>query len=146
MKNLARTYTPKKENLVPRWFVVDAEGKTLGRLASRIALVLMGKHKPTYAPHLLTGDFVIVTNARKVKLTGKKLLQKKYYRYSGYIGGMKVKTAGELLKTKPEELIRHAVSGMLPKNRLRKRMLKRLKIYAGPEHPHQAQKPEVLNV
>ena len=122
------------------WFLIDAQDKVLGRLASQVADILRGKNNPWFTPHLDTGDFVVVINARKVKLTGRKWEQKTYYRYSGYIGGLKAITAEKLLLKKPEELIRHAVKGMLPKNRLGSKLIRKLKIYADAEHPHQAQK------
>ena len=136
-------YTPsaKKEELTKKWYLVDAEGKVLGRLASQIAKILRGKHKPTFTPHVDTGDFVVVINAEKVKLTGNKLNNKVYTRYSGYPGGLKVITAKKLLLKKPEEIIRHAVKGMLPRGPLGRRMFKKLKVYSGDSHPHQAQKP-----
>lgn len=146
MKALNKTYMLRKEDVNPKWYLINAEGKVLGRLASRIAKILMGKHKSNYTPHVLCGDFVVVVNADKVVLTGNKLKDKKYYRHSGYMGGLKVRTAEEYMKIKPEFLLEHAVSGMLPKNRLRKRMLKRLKIYSGPDHPHKAQNPQILEV
>jgi large subunit ribosomal protein L13 len=128
------------------WFVVDAEGQVLGRLATRIARTLRGKNKPIFTPHVDVGDFVVVINAEKIKLTGRKLEQKKYYRHTGYIGGLKETSAGKMLQTKPEEVIRHAVRGMLPKNRLARVQLGKLKVYAGPEHPHEAQLPEPLTL
>ena len=129
-----------------KWYVVDASGKVLGRLANRIAVVLMGKHKPIYTPHVDTGDYVIVVNADKVVLTGKKLDQKKYYRHSGYPGGLKEITARQMFEKHPEKVVYLAVKRMLPKNKLGRKMLKKLKVYAGPEHPHQAQKPEPLEL
>lgn len=129
-----------------KWYLVDATGKILGRLASEIAKILRGKHKPLYSPHLDVGDFVVVVNAEKVRLTGRKWQRKLYYRHSGYPGGLKVETAEQLRQRKPEELIRHAVWGMLPKNRLGRKLLKKLKVYAGPDHPHQAQQPEPLEI
>ena len=129
-----------------KWYVVDATDKILGRLASEVARVLMGKHKPIFARHLDTGDFVIVINAAKVRLSGKKLEQKSYFRHTGYPGGVKLVALDKLLAEKPERVIQHAVKGMLPKNSLGRRQLKKLKIYRGAEHPHQAQKPEVLEV
>ncbi len=129
-----------------RWWVVDAEGKILGRLASEIARILMGKHKPQWQPNLDIGDFVIVVNAEKVKLTGKKLEQKFHYRHSGRLGNLKAYSYRWMLKNRPERVIELAVSKMLPKNRLRARMLKRLKIYRGPNHPHQAQMPQPLSL
>jgi len=134
-----------REGEVPRqWYVVDAQGKILGRLASRIAMVLRGKTKPVFTPHTDTGDFVIVVNAAQVRLTGKKLDGKLYYRHSGYPGGLKTISARHLLQRKPEEVLRHAVRGMLPKNSLGRHLLKKLKVYAGVEHPHRAQQPVPL--
>lgn len=129
-----------------KWYVVDAEGKTLGRLASEVANVLRGKKKPIYTPHIDTGDYVIVVNAEKVKTTGKKLDQKKYYHHSEYVGGMKETTLKEMMKKKPEYVITHAVKGMLPKGPLGRQMLKKLHVYAGPEHKHEAQKPEAMEI
>jgi large subunit ribosomal protein L13 len=130
---------------VPRqWYVVDAQGKVLGRLATRVAMILRGKTKATFTPHTDAGDFVVVVNAAQVRLTGRKLDQKCYYRHSGYTGGLKTTTARQLLQRKPEEVLRHAVRGMLPKNSLGRTLLKKLKIYAGGEHPHQAQQPVSL--
>ncbi len=140
------TYMAKPDEVDKKWYVVDAEGKTLGRLASRIATVLRGKHKPEYTPHVDTGDFVIVVNSEKVTLTGNKWDQKIHYKHSQYPGGLKTKTYGELREKNPQEIIRHAVDGMVPNNKLGKKMMKKLKIYAGPDHPHQAQKPEELEV
>ena len=124
-----------------KWYVVDAEGKTLGRLASEVANVLRGKNKPTYTPHIDTGDYVIVVNAEKIQVTGKKLDQKIYYHHSEYVGGMKEATLREMMQKKPEFVITHAVKGMLPKGPLGRQMLKKLHVYAGPEHNHAAQKP-----
>lgn len=129
-----------------KWYVVDAEGKTLGRLASEVANVLRGKKKPIYTPHIDTGDYVIVVNAEKVVTTGKKLDQKKYYHHSEYVGGMKEATLKEMMQKKPEFVITHAVKGMLPKGPLGRQMLKKLHVYAGPEHNHAAQKPETLDI
>ena len=129
-----------------KWYVVDAEGKTLGRLASEVANVLRGKKKPIYTPHIDTGDYVIVVNAEKVKVTGKKLDQKIYYHHSDYVGGMKETTLKEMLAKHPERVIEHAVKGMLPKGPLGRQMLTKLHVYAGPEHNHAAQKPEVLDI
>lgn len=129
-----------------KWYVVDAEGKTLGRLASEVVNVLRGKKKPIYTPHIDTGDYVIVVNADKVVTTGKKLEQKKYYHHSEYVGGMKEATLKEMMQKKPEFVITHAVKGMLPKGPLGRQMLKKLHVYAGPEHNHAAQKPEVLDI
>jgi len=137
-----KTYMAKKGEVERKWVQVDAQGKTLGRLASRIAMVLMGKHRPTYTPHVDTGDFVVVTNAAKIRVTGRKLEQKVYKRYSGYPGGLKTETLATKLRRRPEEVLRLAVRRMLPKGSLGNRMLKKLKIYAGPDHPHQAQRPE----
>lgn len=129
-----------------KWYVVDAEGKTLGRLASEVANVLRGKNKPTYTPHIDTGDYVIVVNAEKIQVTGKKLDQKIYYHHSEYVGGMKEATLREMMQKKPEFVITHAVKGMLPKGPLGRQMLKKLHVYAGPEHNHAAQKPESLDI
>lgn len=129
-----------------KWYVVDAEGKTLGRLASEVANVLRGKNKPTYTPHIDTGDYVIVVNAEKIQVTGKKLDQKIYYHHSEYVGGMKEATLREMLQKKPEFVITHAVKGMLPKGPLGRQMLKKLHVYAGPEHNHAAQKPKTLDI
>ena len=136
-----RTYSAKPGEVERRWYVVDARGKVLGRLASEIAAVLRGKRKPQFTPHVDTGDFVVVVNAQKVLLTGKKLRDKIYYRASGYPGGLKATAAGVLLKTRPERLIQHAVRGMLPKSKLGDALYRKLKVYAGEKHPHQAQKP-----
>lgn len=142
-----KTYMAKSESIERKWYVVDATDKTLGRLASRIAGILRGKHKPIFTPHVDTGDHVIVINADKVKLTGRKLENKKYYSHSGYPGGIKVKTAGEILNSgRPERLLKNAVWGMLPHNILGRKMIKKLKIYAGNEHPHSAQQPESLDI
>jgi len=136
-----------KPNTVERdWYVVDAEGKTLGRLASQIAHILRGKHKPTYTPHVDTGDFVIVINADKIKVTGNKADQKKYYSHSGYPGGLKEMNFNELMAKHPTRAIYIAVKGMLPHNRLGRAMLKKLKVYAGPDHPHSAQMPKKLEI
>lgn len=129
-----------------RWYVVDAKGKVLGRLASEVAKILRGKHKAGFAPHLDTGDFVIVVNAQEIRMTGKKLEQKVYHRHSEYPGGIRETTAGKLLEKRPETVIRSAVKGMLPKNRLGRRLYTKLKVYAGPDHPHQAQKPQPLTL
>ena len=137
-----RTYTPKPGETERAWHVVDATDVVLGRLASQVAILLRGKHKPVFAPHVDTGDFVIVVNASKVALTGAKLTQKKAYRHSGYPGGLKAVSYEELLAKRPEEVIMKAVRGMLPKNRLARQQLKKLKVYAGPDHPHAAQQPK----
>jgi large subunit ribosomal protein L13 len=139
-----RTYSAKPKDVEQRWFVVDAEGQTLGRLATRIANTLRGKGKPEYTAHVDTGDFVVVVNAEKIHVTGKKLEQKRYYRHSGYPGGLRSRTLAEQLERRPTEVIRAAVKGMLPRNRLARRQITKLKVYAGPEHPHQAQNPEPL--
>jgi large subunit ribosomal protein L13 len=139
---MKKTYSPKLAEIEHRWHVVDAAGIPLGRLSTVVARLLTGKHKPTWAPHIDTGDFVIVINAEKAVLTGKKEEQKIYYRHSGYPGGLKQETAAELRRRRPEKMIEEAVWGMLPKNRLGKQQLKKLKAYAGGEHPHQAQQPE----
>ena len=128
-----------------KWYVVDATGHTLGRLASEVAKVLRGKNKPIFTPHMDCGDYVIIVNADKVNVTGKKLDQKIYYNHSDYVGGMKETTLREMMAKKPEEVVAHAVSGMLPKNKLRSRMMTRLRVFAGPNHDHAAQNPEVLN-
>ena len=138
------TYIAKIADVERKWYVVDATGYTLGRLASEIASVLRGKNKPMYAPNIDTGDYVIVINAEKVAVTGKKLDQKVYTHHTGYVGGLKSVTLKRQLETKPEEVIKHAVKGMLPKNALGRKMFKKLHVYAGPEHAHAAQKPEVL--
>jgi len=139
-----KSYTARAGEVPRLWYVVDAQGKVLGRLASRIAMVLRGKNKPTFTPHLDTGDFVVVVNAAQVQLTGRKLDNKMYYRHSGFTGGLKTVSARGLLQTKPTDLLRHAVRGMLPKNSLGRQLLKKLKIYPGGEHPHQAQEPVAL--
>src|SRR5512136_3419385 len=141
-----KTYHAKKEEIERGWFVVNAEGKVLGRLASQVARVLRGKHKPTFSPHVDTGDFVVVVNARKVTLTGRKLKDKKYYHHTGYPGGIREARAEKLLAKKPTEMVRIAVKGMLPKNSLGRQMIRKLKIYAGPNHPHEAQKPVTINL
>jgi len=139
-----KTYVPKE--IEPKWVLVDAQGKTLGRLASEIAKILRGKHRPDYTPNTLTGDFVVVVNAEKIRLTGNKLQQKVYTRYSGYPGGLRSINAATLLERHPERVLQHAVKGMLPKGPLGRRMLKRLKVYAGGQHPHAAQKPEPIEL
>ena len=141
-----KTYTARAEDIEREWFLVNAEGKTLGRLASEIAQVLRGKHKPIYTPHLDCGDFVIVVNAEKVRVTGRKLDQKMYYRHTGYPGGIKSISLRNQLQKHPERVLQAAVRGMLPKNRLGRKMLKKLKVYAGNSHPHQAQQPKVLEL
>jgi large subunit ribosomal protein L13 len=141
-----KTYNAKKEDVDRQWYVIDATGMILGRLASEVARRLRGKHKPIYTPYVDTGDFIIIVNAEKVALTGKKLTDKVYYHHSGYPGGIKAITAGKLLKEKPERLLRYAVRGMLPKNTLGRAMLKKLKIYTGGAHRHEAQCPHVLEL
>ena len=139
-----KTWLMRPQDVQRRWWVVDADGQVLGRLASRVAAVLRGKHKPEFTPHVDGGDFVIVVNAEKVRLTGRKLDQKIYRRHSGYPGGLKQETARQLLARRPDQLVRRAVWGMLPHNRLGRRIIRKLKVYVGPEHPHQAQRPEPL--
>jgi large subunit ribosomal protein L13 len=141
-----KTYSTKPTDIKRKWFVVDAQGKTLGRLATRVATVLIGKHKPEFAPHMDVGDFVIVVNADKIHVTGRKLDQKKYYRHSGYPGGLSEITLRDQLVRYPTRAVELAVRGMLPKNRLRRHMLRKLKVYASPEHPHGPQKPEWLEL
>jgi large subunit ribosomal protein L13 len=136
-----KTYAVRASDIERQWWVVDATGKTLGRLASRVATLLEGKHKPTYSPHLDTGDHVVVINAARVKVTGNKLVQKTYYRHSNYPGGLKEESLAALLARKPELVIERAVKGMLPQNRLGRAMFRKLKVYAGAEHPHQGQQP-----
>ena len=140
------TYSARDADVQGKWYVVDASGAILGRLASAVAARLRGKHSPLFTPHVDTGDFVIVINADKIRLTGKKWVQKLYQRHSGYIGGLKTTSARELMEKRPEELIRRAVKGMLPKNKLGSRLYTKLKVYKGGEHPHQAQQPEPLKV
>ena len=141
-----KSYMASPSDVERKWYVVDAEGKTLGRMASEIASILRGKKKPIYTPHIDTGDYVIVVNAEKVVTTGKKLNQKIYYHHSEYVGGMKEATLQEMLNKKPEYVITHAVKGMLPKGPLGRHMLKKLFVYAGPEHKHAAQNPEALEI
>ena len=143
MKN---SYMQKKEEVVRNWYVIDAEGISLGRLAVKVANVLRGKHKPTYTPHVDCGDFVVVINASKVNLTGNKLSDKIYYDHSGYTGGLRERTAKEMVENYPTEMVERAVKGMLPKTRLGRQMYKKLFVYAGAEHPHMAQKPEKMEV
>jgi large subunit ribosomal protein L13 len=141
-----KTFSAKAEETKKDWYVIDASGKVLGRLASEIALRLRGKHKAIYTPHVDTGDFIVVVNAEKIIMTGKKLTDKIYYSYSGYPGGLRETAAGKMLAEKPENLIRIAVAGMMPKNNLGRKMLKKLKIYSGNAHPHEAQCPKTLAV
>jgi large subunit ribosomal protein L13 len=140
-----KSYIPKKNDIQRGWCLIDAEGKVLGRLASTVAQQLRGKNNPKFVPYADTGDFVVVVNAEKILLTGKKLDQKVYYRHTGFIGGLKSITAKKLKENKPEELIRQAVKGMLPKNSLGRKLNKKLKVYVGPDHPHAAQQPIVLS-
>ena len=141
-----KSFVAKNEDISREWYVVDATDLVLGRLASQVAMRLRGKHKPIFTPHLDTGDFIIVVNANKVKLSGRKLDQKFYHRHSGYPGGLTSLNARRMLATHPERLVTFAVKGMLPKNRLGRKLLTKLKVYAGPEHPHQAQKPQPLTL
>jgi large subunit ribosomal protein L13 len=138
------TYSAKRADNQEKWFVVNAQDAVLGRLATSVAARLRGKHNPLFTPHADTGDWIVVINADKIRLTGRKWDQKNYYRHSGYMGGLKTITARKLLEKRPEDLIRFAVKGMLPKNRLGRQLFKKLKVYAGSQHPHEAQKPEVL--
>ena len=141
---MQKTWTAKPGEIQQRWYLVDAEGRTLGRLATQIADTLRGKTKPEYTPHVDTGDFVVVVNAEKIHVTDNKLDDKLYYRHSGYPGGLKRRTLRDQLERRPTQVLRTAVKGMLPRNRLARRQLTKLKIYAGPEHPHEAQRPEPL--
>jgi large subunit ribosomal protein L13 len=141
-----KTYVATPASRERNWLVVDATGQTLGRLATQIADTLRGKRKPVYTPHCDTGDFVIVVNAEKISVTGRKREQKRYYRHSGYPGGLRSRTLAEMLERRPEEVIRHAVKGMLPRNRLGRAQLRKLKVYAGPDHPHAAQMPDQMEV
>jgi len=138
------TKSVRAQDVERNWFVIDAQGQTLGRLTSRIASILRGKHKPEYTPHVDCGDYVIVVNAEKIHVTGRKLSQKKYYRHSGYPGGLKQVTLRDQLQKFPDRVVESAVRGMLPKNRLGRQMFKKLKVYSGPAHPHEAQQPEIL--
>lgn len=140
------TYTPKAKDIKKDWYVVDADGKVLGRLATRVATMLRGKHKPTFAPHMDMGDFIIVTNAEKVVATGGKDRKKIYWHHTGHIGGQKTVSLEELRRRHPERIIRNAVKGMLPHNRLGRQILRHLKVYAGPDHPHHAQLPKPLDI
>jgi len=141
-----KTFVAKEREVDRKWYLVDAEDKILGRLATQIATRLRGKHKPEFTPHADTGDFIVVVNAEKIALSGKKWDKKIYYRHSGYIGGLKEITARKLLEKKPEDVLRYAVRGMLPKNSLGRRQLKKLKIYVGPDNPHEAQQLEALEI
>jgi large subunit ribosomal protein L13 len=140
------TFIAKKDEVERNWVLVDAKDKVLGRLAADVASILRGKTKPTYTPHIDVGDFVVIINADKVKLTGRKLEQKKYYHHSGYMGGLRERTARQVMEKKPEEIIKHAVKGMLPKNSLGRSMFKKLKVYTGENHPHEAQQPQAINL
>lgn len=141
-----KTFSPKPEDINRQWHIVDADGQILGRLATMLAHRLRGKHKPEFAPHMDNGDFIVVVNCDKIKVTGNKLAQKKYYRYSGYVGGLKETNLETMLATKPQQVLMQAVKGMLPRNRLGRAMLKKLKVYAGAEHPHAAQNPSALSL
>ncbi|CAM2059358.1 50S ribosomal subunit protein L13 [Desulfovibrionales bacterium] len=141
-----KTWTPALKDIKREWFIVDASGQILGRMATQIANRLRGKHKPEFAPHIDNGDFIILLNAGKIAVTGNKLANKRYYSYSGYIGGLKSQGMAKIITTKPEEIIRKAVRGMLPKTRLGRAMLKKLKIYTGIEHPHVSQNPKLLKL
>jgi large subunit ribosomal protein L13 len=141
-----KTYVASPQDRERSWVLIDAEGKTLGRLATQIADLLRGKRKPTFTPHVDVGDFVVVINAEKIVVTGAKLSDKYYYRHSGYPGGMKSRSLGDMLEQRPEEVLRLAVKGMLPRNRLARKQIIKLKIYSGPEHPHSAQKPDKLEI
>ncbi len=140
-----KTFTPRAGDIERQWFVVDAEGKTLGRLASQIAHILRGKHKPTYSPHMDLGDHIVVVNAEKIRVTGRKAEQKVYYRHTGYPGGLRTTTYEDMLGKHPERILRIAVKGMLPNNILGRQMFKKLRVYAGPEHEHAAQQPQALS-
>lgn len=141
-----KTFTPKPSDIEQKWYVVDADGQVLGRMATRIADILRGKNKPIWAPHMDCGDFVVVINADKVKLTGRKMENKTYVHYTGYPGGLRQTPISRVMEKKPEFVVRHAVRGMLPHNKLGRHMLRKLKIYAAPEHPHTAQQPETLTL
>ena len=141
-----KSFVAKPADIERKWYVIDADGQTLGRLATQVAMILRGKHKPTFTPHVDCGDNVIVINAGKVVLTGKKLEQKKYYRYSGYVGGLKETSARDMLATKPEKVVYEAIKGMMPKNSLGRNMLTKLRVYSGAEHEHAAQKPETYTI
>jgi large subunit ribosomal protein L13 len=141
-----KTYVANSNDRERHWYVVDAEGQNLGRLSTQIADLLRGKRKPTYTPHVDTGDFVVVINAEKISVTGNKRTEKRYYRHSGYPGGLKSRTLSEMLDRRPEEVLRIAVKGMLPRNRLARRQITKLKVYAGPDHPHAAQQPQTLEL
>lgn len=141
-----KTYSAKKEDIERAWFIVDATDQTLGRMATQIATILRGKHKPLFTPHVDCGDFVVVVNAEKIHVTGNRLDDKKYYKHSGYPGGLRTMTLREALQRKPDFVVREAVRRMLPKNTLGRQILKKLKVYAGPDHPHEAQQPQPLEI
>jgi large subunit ribosomal protein L13 len=143
---MTKTFVATPATAERNWLVVDANGQTLGRLATQIADALRGKRKPEYTPHCDTGDFVVVVNCEKIQVTGNKRQEKRYYRHSGFPGGLKSRTFEEMIERKPEEVIRHAVKGMLPRNRLARKQLTKLKVYAGPEHPHTAQQPQPMEI
>lgn len=145
-QKIQKTYATRLDDIERRWWVVDAQGMTLGRLASKVAPILRGKHKPCFTPHLDTGDYVIIINADKIHVTGKRLDQKQYYRHSGYPGGLKTMTLRELMSRFPARPLKFAIKGMLPKGPLGRKMLTKLKVYAGAEHPHQAQQPQILEL
>lgn len=140
------TFSAKKSDINPKWFVVDANGQILGRLASKVATIIRGKHKPMFTPHMDTGDFVVIINAGKVRLTGNKMKDKKYYHYTGYPGGIREISAEKLIEKKPEEVLKKAIKGMLPKNSLGRQIFKKAKIHAGADHPYVAQSPEILTL
>ncbi len=141
-----KSFMANEANIERKWYLIDAEGKTLGRLAAEVAKILRGKHKPTFTPHVDTGDHVIVVNAAKINLTGRKLTKKTYFRHSGYVGGTTFIPAGKMLAERPERVVELAIKGMLPKNRLGRQMYRKLKVYSGPAHPHAAQQPETLEI
>ena len=141
-----KTFSPKQQDITRGWYLVDVKGKTLGKVATRLADILRGKHKPSFSPHLDCGDFVIVINAKEIKLTGNKLTQKTYYHHTRYPNGLRAVTAGKLLETKPEKVIFSAVAGMIPHNKLKKDILSKLKVYGGSEHKHEAQQPKLLEL
>ena len=143
---MTKTFVATPANRQRDWYIVDAQGKTLGRLATQLADILRGKRKPEYTPHCDTGDFIVVVNAEKITVTGRKLEQKRYWRHTGYPGGIRSRTLAEMLDRQPEEVIRKAVKGMLPRNRLARQQLRKLKVYAGEEHPHAAQQPKPLEI
>ncbi|MFQ5824493.1 MAG: 50S ribosomal protein L13 [bacterium] len=141
-----KTYTPKPSDIERKWFLIDANGEILGRLASQVATILRGKHKPIYSPHMDVGDHIIIINAEKIRVTGKKASNKRYFRYTGYPGGMRFDSFSDLMRKHPERILEKAIWGMLPHNKLGRKMYKKLKVYAGENHPHQAQKPEKIDI